>query len=435
MTSVLVRHPTDVTIVDCTVELAELRFRHPLALSSGEIHAATYAAVTVEVRNGRGQTATGRGGVILSDLWAFPSSSDAPRQANAAAMRSLVTEIAGVLPGVGGAHDPFQIDRIVRTELPSLAGAMPHLATSVCWAPFDAAIHDAWARAAGRSAYEMYDGDHLGEDLAAYLGPAWHGLHPAAFLGAPRRRVGVQHVVGLADSLTEGPDSLAAWIERDGVRFVKIKVTGHDVGADVARVIDVYAVAVAARRRYPAGAGVHLSIDANEGGRDQGPAMELLRGLEEKGPAAYAALDYVEQPTPRGLDEDDFTLHDIARRKPVIVDEGLDGVAALETIAAQGWSGIALKTCKGQSQALLAYSWARRNAKFVVVQDLTNPGLALVQSANLADHLALSVDALEYNSRQYLESHRLPEAAPYQQLFDVVDGEISLGTIRGRGLY
>jgi len=38
-----------------------------------------------------------------------------------------------------------------------------------------------------------------------------------------------------------------------------------------------------------------------------------------------------------------------------------------------GWTGVALKTCKTQTGALLALCWARAHGMTLMVQDLTNP--------------------------------------------------------------
>ena len=72
-----------------------------------------------------------------------------------------------------------------------------------------------------------------------------------------------------------------------------------------------------------------------------------------------------------------FTLHKVAQRKPVIIDESLDRLENLALLKPLGWSGLALKTCKGQTHSLLAYCWGKKHDQFMTIQDLTNPGLAL----------------------------------------------------------
>ena len=67
---------------------------------------------------------------------------------------------------------------------------------------------------------------------------------------------------------------------------------------------------------------------------------------------------------------------------------------------AQGWSGFALKTCKGHSVALTAAAWARRRGLLLSLQDLTNPGRALIHAALFAAHVPM-INDVELNSPQF----------------------------------
>jgi hypothetical protein len=104
-------------------------------------------------------------------------------------------------------------------------------------------------------------------------------------------------------------------------------------------------------------------------------------------------------------------------------------------VDAQGWSGIALKTCKGQTPSLLAYCWGKQTGHYLTMQDLTNPGLALVHSANLCSQLALSVDYFEGNSRQYMPQSRPAERAAFPAYFHVTAGSLHIPAAQGPGLY
>jgi L-alanine-DL-glutamate epimerase-like enolase superfamily enzyme len=161
----------------------------------------------------------------------------------------------------------------------------------------------------------------------------------------------------------------------------------------------------------------------------------MLDALAHDAPDAYAALDYIEQPTGRDLASYTFTLHEVAARKPVILDESFDALDILPQMVEQGWSGLAVKTCKGQSASLLAYCWAKAHNYHVTIQDLTNPGRALVHSANLCAHLALSFDSFECNSRQYMPHARPAEQADYPEYFRAVNGALSLPARLTPGLY
>ncbi|MCB0127412.1 MAG: hypothetical protein KDE58_34350, partial [Caldilineaceae bacterium] len=71
----------------------------------------------------------------------------------------------------------------------------------------------------------------------------------------------------------------------------------------------------------------------------------------------------------------------------------------------------------------------------MTMQDLTNPGLALVHSANLCAHLALEVAYFETNSRQYAPAACPQEQADYPAFFRVHDGVITLPAAPPVGLY
>ena len=125
----------------------------------------------------------------------------------------------------------------------------------------------------------------------------------------------------------------------------------------------------------------------------------------------------------------------IARWAPLIIDESLDNLDILPHLQAMGWSGLAVKTCKGHTHSLLAYCWAREKGLFVTLQDLTNIGLALVHSANLCAHMNLSVDYFECNQRQYLPYARPQIREEYAPYFAVADGKIQIPSLARPGLY
>jgi L-alanine-DL-glutamate epimerase-like enolase superfamily enzyme len=180
---------------------------------------------------------------------------------------------------------------------------------------------------------------------------------------------------------------------------------------------------------------INLSVDPNEACPDAAFLLEMLDCLQMETPQAFEALDYIEQPTARDLSTYTFTLHKVSERVPVLIDESFDSLTVLDQVVEQGWSGIALKSCKGQTASLLAYCWARVNGYALTVQDLTNPGLALVHSANLCAQLALSVNYFECNSRQCMPHACPAEQALYPHYFRASRGGIAIGSAAGVGLY
>jgi hypothetical protein len=100
---------------------------------------------------------------------------------------------------------------------------------------------------------------------------------------------------------------------------------------------------------------------------------------------------------------------------------------------ALGWSGVALKTCKTQTGALLSLCWAKAHGMPLMVQDLSNPMLAQVSHVLLAAH-AGTIMGVESNGMQFYPAASLPEAAIHPGLFRRQHGRLDLSSICGPGL-
>ena len=87
----------------------------------------------------------------------------------------------------------------------------------------------------------------------------------------------------------------------------------------------------------------------------------------------------------------------------MVIDESLTDFETFLLAREQGYSGVALKACKGQSQALLMGAAAAEYGMFLAVQDLTCPGASFLHSAGLAARIP-GVTAIEGNSRQFCPS-------------------------------
>lgn len=445
-------NPSDVRVDTVDLTFSNERLAVPLHLSRGSITEVTYAKVMIEVQTRTGQAQRGTGAIFLSDLWAFPDPTYDHAQKDAT-MRLLCQTIGAYLQAGDIYGDPLEKGHQLEDALPGLVtqvedalpflqrGAIPYLAALNCLSPFDAAVHDAWGRALGGSAYAFYGAAWLNADLGTYLGPAFRGYYPADFLSRRRPTLRLQHVVGVSDALTPAaatpttgglPGDLTSWIKRDGLTCFKLKSRGQDPAVDAQRLGNVYTTAVEAGVHPQR---IHLSLDPNEACAGPDFLIEMLEQLAWDCPLALAALDYIEQPTARDLSRYTFTLHKVARHRPVIIDESLDRLENLARLQPLGWSGLALKSCKGQSHSLLAYCWGKQHNLYMTLQDLTNPGLALVHSANLCAHLALSVDYFEGNSRQYTPVACPEEQAAYPTYFRVHDGCLHLPVAEPFGLY
>jgi hypothetical protein len=366
---------SDVRIIDAQVRFEHVPFAKPLWLSSGPVDGLTEARVKVRARRGDGREASGEGSVLLSYPWAGGSDS---------AMRTAVSELVqaccALEPG-----DPFEHGATLLDRAAALPG--PTLSAQVALGPVDQAIHDAWARAAGASAFRMYTAEHLNSDLGAYLGPDFAGHWPGEWLARdPKRVLPVQAVLGVHE-----PSHLVT-----GREWVKVKLTGNAT-SDITRVQELEEH------------GVHLSLDSNEAYQSASDLERLLKAVH---------AEYIEQPVPRAAPGPGQLPI------PALADEGLPDARSLDSLT--GWAGIVVKTCRGQTAALLAYCWARFRQRLVVQQDLTNVGLALAHAAVFAGHCEYSWPAFECNSLKYAPAGNAELAHKRPGLVRVHNGNVEV---------
>jgi hypothetical protein len=126
-------------------------------------------------------------------------------------------------------------------------------------------------------------------------------------------------------------------------------------------------------------------------------------------------------------------MFEAARLKPIVIDESLTGLDALLLAREMGYTGVALKACKGQSQTVLLAAAAQKYKMFRCVQDLTCPGPALVHSAGIAAHVP-GVTALEANAREYVPAANRGWEKKFPGIFQVKDGYLRTNGLDGPGL-
>lgn len=442
-----------VRVVEARVEFEEQPLRTPLVLSTGAIAEISLATATVTVATPDGRRAEGRGAMYLSDLWAWPSLAVAHPDRDRA-MRALCSALADTLPrwtpdarhplhhGVAWEHavDGLAAE-VSQREAP--VEAIPRLAALNCLSLFDAALHDAYGRLLGVSSYATLDRELLPEDLSVYLGTLGAGRHLSEFVRrTARRSLDAWIIVGKADVLwnAEGtdlgdglPNSVEGWIRDRGLYCFKLKIAGKELQADAERTAAVYRCARAVHDELGSRAQVRLTIDSNEGHADVAAVVEYLERLEMLDRQAYNALIYVEQPTQRDLETSPFDMRAIAVRKPVLVDEGILSLHHLDLAREQGWNGLALKTCKGHSTALLCVAWAHLHGWCYALQDLTNPGLSMIHAAGFAARTE-TVNGVELNSPQFTPRANAAIADRHPGLVRVREGHHHLEHLDAPGL-
>jgi len=214
---------------------------------------------------------------------------------------------------------------------------------------------------------------------------------------------------------------------------LKIKLNGDDLAWDVDRVLRVDRVTTEVQQER----GVRrwfYSLDFNERCPNVDYLLAFLRQVKERAPAGFERVQYVEQPTARDLKADrGNVMHEAAKLKPVVIDESLTDLQSLLLAREMGYSGAALKACKGQTQALLMAAAAQKYKMFLCVQDLTCPGASLIHSAGLAAHIP-GVAAIEANARQYVPAANQGWEARFPGIFHIQDGTMRTGELDKPGL-
>jgi hypothetical protein len=126
-------------------------------------------------------------------------------------------------------------------------------------------------------------------------------------------------------------------------------------------------------------------------------------------------------------------MHEAAKLRPVVIDESLIDLESLHLARDMGYSGAALKACKGQGASLILAAAALRMKMFLCVQDLTCPGAALLHSAGLAAHVP-GVAAIESNARQYCPAANRAWEDRFPGIFRISDGTMETALLTGKGL-
>ncbi len=308
------------------------------------------------------------------------------------------------------------------SQPPDRAEPMPWLAALVCYSAFDLALHDAYGKLLERPLYETYTPEFLGSDLSAFLEPAercsvsFHGRYPIDYLlKKPAEQLIAWHLVGGLDpldrdELTGGepqdgyPVLLQDWIERDGLKCLKVKLRGNDQPWDLNRMIRIGHLALPKGVEW-------LTADFNCTVQDPAYVNEILDKLKTQAPAIYEHLLYVEQPFPYDLETNQIDVHSVSARKPLFLDESAHDWRMIRLGRQLGWTGVALKTCKTQTGAILSACWARAHGMELMVQDLTNPMLAQIPHLLLAAHVGTIMGVETLSGRSQNSSRCLPTSA------------------------
>jgi len=423
--------------------------RVPLKFGPETLTSVTCARVALQVADPFGNRAEGWGETPLSVQWVWPSRLPYEQRHNT--LKRFCQRLASAWVGFAESGHPLAVGHAFHEhvltslfkEIPLEPEPLPWLAALVCNSPFDIALHDAFGKLVGRPVYQTYGPEFLSADLAQFLNPAegssvsFCGRYPRDFLvPQPPQFLAAWHLVGGLDLLDSSelkgvepkdghPVVLTDWIHRDGLKCLKIKLRGTDSEWDFKRLVAIGQIALAREVEW-------LSADFNCTVQDPAYVNDVLDRLLADHPRVYEKILYVEQPFPYELERHRLDVRSLSARKPLFLDESAHDWRLVRLGRELGWTGVALKTCKTQTGAILSACWAKAHGMSLMVQDLTNPMLAQIPHALLAAHVG-TIMGVETNATQFYPAASEPEEQVHPGLYRRRGGRIELSSIHGPG--
>lgn len=443
---------SDVQVAHVSVTFSSERNRTPLQIGHEITTDYVLCRASLEVASKERKTALGVGETPLAVVWAWPSKLGYKVREDR--MKEFCTVLCDAWNEVSFSGHPMEIGHtfLCQRLRPLLSQAnkrhpdeepMPYLAALVCNSLFDLALYDAYGNLWNIGVFDSFTSEYMNHDLAWYFGDSYATMfarkYPVEFL-VPREKVPdrlpVWHLVGGADALEKEdlvgdepldgyPVVLRDWIVRDGLQCLKIKLRGTDEAWDFNRIVRVGEIC------NDLGV-VHLSVDFNCTVQDPAYVCRILDDLEDTHNRIWKKILYVEQPFPYDIGADPMDVHSVSSRKPLFMDESAHDWRFLELGVRLGWTGVALKTCKTLTGAMLMCCFGKMHHMSMMVQDLTNPALAIIPHVLLAANVG-TVMGVEANSMQFCPEASLRESAVHPGLFRRRSGVLDLSSLGKSG--
>lgn len=426
------------TIKNVKTDFKEIRFKTPLVIREEKIEDITLADVTVSLTNEE-KSAEGRSQVLLSDVWSMPDSKLSHFHRDYLMRTILNTKQAMSINKYNEFLDPLNHHLNTYKETLNIGSnlGLPELAVDNSISAFDLALWDAFAKINDKNnVYECLDGivfsyssihgielNRLDMDIE-WVEEINYGFNYKEYFHKPNNKVRVLHTFGGKDKI----ESLEEYVKKEEINAVKIKLKGN-ANEDVKRVKEV----VELLSGY--GDNFTITVDPNESYECAESLAIFLDRLRTQEEYSFNKLQYVEQPTSRNLDASNQNMRYLVKefKKPIVMDEMVSDHEKMSKAIELGWNGIALKpTAKIFSETLLELIIAKDKKLFICVQDLTNPGLALIQHLDFARRVVVENEPVETNARQYLQEDIANTLMPNKNLtslYNVANGMIDVSVI------
>lgn len=442
----------DIAVVSSTITFFDFENRMPLKFGHEITTKSSLCRATITVRGADGRTAVGVGETPMAVSWTWPGTLSYSERLDR--MMRFCDTLNDAWNSFTSSGHPMEIGhRFLEERLHDLLASgnrkydashqMPYLSALVCNSLFDLALYDAYGKLHKVKAFDIFTPEYMNHDLSHYYGEeyrkAYVGKYPCDYM-LPREKVPQSipawHLVGGTDPLESEdltgnePDDgypvlLRDWIRADGLYCLKIKLVGNDAAWDYDRIVHVGNIAGEMDVPY-------LSADFNCTVQQPAYVLDLMKKLQQEHPDIFKKLLYIEQPFPYDIEHHPIDVHEISKIKPLFLDESAHDWRYVAIGHRLGWSGVALKTCKTLTGAMLSLCWAREHGMDIMVQDLTNPKLAIIPHALLAANVG-TIMGVEVNSMQFCPEASREEAKVHPGLYKRNEGEISLTSLGNTG--
>lgn len=443
----------DICIVQMSVSFSFEKNRVPLKFGHELTTSFALCRVCCTVESDDGKISSGVGETPVAVAWTWPSPFSWKKRE--ARMLEFIDRLClewndfGYMHGhpmeLGYAFLREKLPRVLQelNELHADEEPMPYLAALVCNSSFDIALFDAYAKINGIRVFDCFNSKYMNHDLSWFFdGPDskdFLGKYPEQFMVSRDEvptKLMVWHLVGGTDPLSKDdftgdePDDgypllLEDWIAQDGLKCLKIKLRGNDEDWDYRRIVDVGRIGLSSDVE-------HLAVDFNCTVHDVAYVIKIMDKLERDDHEIWERILYIEQPFPYDMNKYPIDVHPLAGKKLLMMDESAHDWRFVKLGIELGWTGVALKSCKTITGAVLMLCYARLHGMRIMVQDLTNPRLAIIPHVLLAAN-AGTIMGVEANSMQFCPEVSSAEARIHPGLFKRRNGQIDLSSLGASG--
>ena len=443
----------DIEIKSCRLYFRDIKTRVPLKFGPEITTSVTCARTEITVCSSNGNSLIhGWGETPLNIAWVWPSSLS--YEYRLSRLKGFCVKLSKAWNSCGYKGHSMEIGKqFIDNNLKTLwaednnglktGEMMPWLAALVSNSLFDIAVHDAYGMHHHISTWKTYTKEYMNHDLSRYYTKEFEklfkGKYPGEYLVPEEKisaKIRVWHLVGSKDALDDSeltgeepddgyPVKLKDWILRDGLNCLKIKLVGNDAEWDFQRIVKVGRIALENNVE-------HLSADFNCTVTDPVYVCDIYDRLKAEEPRIFKKILYVEQPFPYDIKANPIDVRPVSSRVPLFMDESAHDWEYVKIGKDLGWNGVALKTCKTITGALLSMCWAKEAKMDLMVQDLSNPMLAQIPHVSLGAR-AGTIMGVESNGMQFYPEASASEALIHPGLYTRRDGFLDLGTLGKEG--